>query len=174
MSVMCDKFFGIPQSAVRLGKIKAISGTAYKLYSTLWHESERYSTRKRTYTTKALIELMGGSRNAHSKARAELVQAGLVEVTPVGDDGFTYHLCNPETGHPWPVPPKEKVVYQRKGTIPVENTHDPVSAKPASKLDEGETSFSFGHNALETNSPNQNNTASAASLSWGEIGKDRF
>lgn len=171
---MCEKFFGIPQSAVRLGKIKAISGTAYKLYSTLWHESERYSTRKRTYTTKALIELMGGSRNAHSKARAELVHAGLVEVKPVGDDGFTYHLCNPETGRPWPLPPNEKVMYQRKGTLPAENTHDSQSAKPASESDEDETSFSFGNNALEINSARQNSIAPASPLNWCEIGKNGF
>lgn len=116
MTVMCDRFFGLPQSLIRNGLFKNLSKPASDLIVGLWHESERYSTRKFTRTTREMIELIGGSRNSHAKARAELIRAGLVVVEPKGIDGFEYHLCNPETGEPWPLPPKVPVPYRRKNS----------------------------------------------------------
>ena len=80
MTVMCPQFFGIPSTVVRLGKLKALHPVAVKLYVVLWHESERYSNRQLTRSTKELIKLVGGSPNSHAKARAELKEAGLVLV----------------------------------------------------------------------------------------------
>jgi hypothetical protein len=114
MTTMCDRFFGIPQSAVRLGKLKTLCPVAVNLYIALWHESERYSTRELIRSTKELIELVGGSRNSHAKARTELIDAGLVVVEPFGTAGFVFHLCDPETGKPWSLPPNKKVLYQKK------------------------------------------------------------
>ena len=85
MTVMSDRFFGIPQTIVRHGKFKALSPVAAKLLIALWYESERCSTRELTRTTKALSDLVGGSPNSHNKARAELEKAGLVLVTPCGE-----------------------------------------------------------------------------------------
>jgi hypothetical protein len=102
MSVMFERFFGTPQSFVRLGKIKGISGAASKLYTALCHESERWSTREVTRTVAELQLLVGGSRNSHAKARAELIQAGLVQAEPYGAEGFIFVLCDPATGEPWP------------------------------------------------------------------------
>jgi len=143
VSTMFPKFFGVPQQAVRMGKMKSLSGTAYKLYVTLCHESERYSTRERTYTTKALITLMGGSPNAHKKARDELIRAELVQVEQMGTEGFVYHFCNPETGKPWPLSPTEKVVYQPKNAPPIAITQDVSRFKPP-EIDDAGTSFNYG------------------------------
>jgi len=90
MSVMFEPFFGLPQSFVRLGKIKDISGMALKLYTALCHESERWMTREVTRTVSELQALVGGSRNSHAQARAQLISTGLVRAEPFGrKDSFS-------------------------------------------------------------------------------------
>lgn len=115
MTVMIDRFFGIPQGIIRLGKMKSLSEAAVKLLMALWHESERNCTRTLRHTTAELRGLTGCSRNALITARADLVDAGLVLVEPYGVRGFVLHLCNPETGKPWPGDPKQRIIYMKKG-----------------------------------------------------------
>jgi|GEM_PF-2274298 hypothetical protein len=115
MTVMIDRFFGIPPGIIRLGKVKSLSGAAVKLLMVLWHESEYNCTRTLRCTTAKLEELTGCSRNALITARADLVGAGLVQAEPYGVKGFVLHLCNPETGKPWPGDPKQRIAYVRKG-----------------------------------------------------------
>lgn len=114
MTVMFATFFGIPQEVIRLGKLKELSGVAVKLYAALCYQSERWCTRELKLTTAQLRDLVGGAPNSHAKARDELRKAGLVEFRQQGADGFVFHLCNPETGKPWPIDPKERVPYRRK------------------------------------------------------------
>lgn len=100
----------------------------------LCHDSERYSTREFTRTAVQLIELVGGCRNSHAKARAELVKEGLVFVHSLGQDGFKFHLCDPETGKPWPYSPKTKLTKAHKAAPlpPGASEHDaPVLEMPA-------------------------------------------
>src|ERR1035441_6282930 len=99
---MCERFFGIPQAAVRLGVFKTLGPVAVKLLVALWYESERCSTRELTLTVAQMQALVGGSRNSHAKARNELIKAGLVRAEPYGTAGFVFHLCSPETREPWP------------------------------------------------------------------------
>jgi hypothetical protein len=115
MTVMIDRFFGIPPGIIRLGKAKNLSGAAVKLLMALWHESERTCTRTLRCTTAELEELTGCSRNALITARADLVGAGLVQAEPYGLKGFVLHLCNPETGKPWPGDPRQRIIYVKKG-----------------------------------------------------------
>jgi hypothetical protein len=68
MTVMCERFFGIPQAAIRLGKIKQLSSVAVKLYLALWYGSERYSTRELMRTVAQLRTLVGGCRNSYTRA----------------------------------------------------------------------------------------------------------
>ncbi len=120
MTVMVPLFFGIPQSVVRNGRIKRLSGTAVKLYIALWHESEYTCTRELTRTAKQLVELVGGHRNSIAAAQKELVKAGLVIAEPFGAMGFVYQLCNPETDKPWPGPPDVKIPYVKKNSEPTD------------------------------------------------------
>src|SRR5579863_4904049 len=107
MTTMLERFFGIPQSVVRDGTLKAMSPCALKLYICLWHESERFSNREFTRTTNELIALVGGAPNSYAKARAEL-KKGLICAEPYGEEGFIYALCDPVTGKPWPGPSDQK------------------------------------------------------------------
>lgn len=170
MTVMIDKFFAIPPGVIRLGKWKSLSGIAGKLYVALWHESERYGTRELTRTTKQLIELAGGCRNSYNKARAELIKAGLLRIEQYGTEGFIFHLCNPETGKPWPGDPRKKIVYQRKGAPAVLSTQEFAESRRPSKIDTAGTSFPFGWN--EDNSPpaEPQDQEPNRQLSWDDIG----
>jgi hypothetical protein len=173
MTVMVDRFFGVPQSAIRLGKMKNLSGVAIKLYVALWYESERCSTRELTRTTKVLIDLVGGSRNSHNKARAELIQGGLVLAEPYGTDGFVFVLCNPETGKPWPVHSTERVIYQPKGRPPVTANQDaakPVTRKKPPKIEDAGTNFLFGHNAPDFVATTPTCQETIQPPSWDECG----
>jgi hypothetical protein len=107
MTTMFEPFFGIPQAIVQLGKVKSLSGVALKLYVVLLHQSERYRTRMLRCTTAELEEFTGCSRNALITARADLARAGLVQSEPHRGQGFVFHLCDPNTGKPWPGDPKQ-------------------------------------------------------------------
>ena len=77
----------------------------------LWYEVARLRTRKITVTSPQLQKLIGGSRNSFPKARTELVAAGLVVTEPCGTAGWTFEMCDPATGRPWPLKPTEKPSY---------------------------------------------------------------
>lgn len=170
MTTMIAEFFGVPKEAVRHGKLKTLSGVAFKLYVVLWHESERNLTREFTRTTRYLMDLVGGSRNSHAKARAELVRAGLAQVEPFGLDGFVFHLCDPNTGKPWPFHPKERIPYRRKGTpsaTPVQPGNQP---RKSSKSEIAGTSFDFGWNTAKNNPIGQPRIELSVDLNWNDIG----
>jgi hypothetical protein len=155
MTVMCNSYFGIPHPAIRLGIVKNLSGAAIRLYIALWHDSERYCTRELTRTVAQLRELVGGSPGSHAKARDELVRAGLVQIEPYGREGFVFHLCDPTTGKPWPVHPRERVRYSKKNAPLSPLTEDhlaPVPARKRPKMDDAGTSFNFGHNEAKDES----------------------
>jgi hypothetical protein len=179
MTTMFEPFFGLPQSAVRLGKLKSITGFASKLYVVLCHEFERCSTRERVFTVSQLQAIVGGSRNSHAKARIQLIKAGLVQAEPYGIEGFIFQLCNPETGTRWPLPPRERVVLPRKGKLVAVATQDvSKSAAPRKppKIDSAGTSFDFGFNVSAPVEPphaasQSNHRDPVTPLRWDEIGK---
>ena len=117
MTVMFPQFFGVPQSAMRRGILKGLSGSAIKLYIALCHESERCRSRELKRTVSQLRKLVGGAPNSHVKARRELARAGLVQFVNRGAEGFVFRLCDPVTSQPWPGDPKEPVPYQKKLTV---------------------------------------------------------
>jgi hypothetical protein len=171
MTVMCERFFAIPQAFIRLGKIKELSPIALKLYIALWHESERYSTRELKRTVAQLQKLVGGSRNSYTKAKSELAQAGLLSAEAYGSEGFIFHLFDPETGKPWPLGPKEKPPYQRKGASNGASTQAPTrSTKPQTIPNTG-ADFDFGFNDPRFSPPSNELERNGLSISWNEIGK---
>ena len=171
MTVMFPRFFGIPQSAIRSGKVKELSGSALKLYVALCHDSERHCTRELTRDTTQLQELVGGCRNSHAKARAELVKAGLVRAELYGTEGYVFHLCDPETGKPLPIPPKQKMTYRPQNS-PLAPTAD-VPADPAKllppKIDFAGTEFPFGANAPAAKSSTRDSVVTPKKVDLGKI-----
>lgn len=176
MSVMFKLFFGIPQSAMRLGKIKDISGIATKVYNALCHESERHQTRELTRTVAELRALVGGSSNSHAKARTELIEAGLIQAEPYGPAGFVFVLCDPETGKPFPGHPTQRAIYQRKGGPPVAANQDATQSgktKKPPKIEGAGTSFPFGCNDPEFVATRRSTMKTVQPVSWDECSGDR-
>jgi len=179
MTVMFPKFIGIPRDSFRDGKMKGLSGIATKVYVALCHESERYSTREVTRTVAQLQAPVGGSPNSHAKARTELIRAGLIQAEPFGTEGFVFALCDPETGKPWPLHPREKAAYQQTGAPQAATSSVAASqVKPGKppRIDSTGTSFPFGANAPELSGPfgkaNEPNPGQAVqSLQWEEIAR---
>lgn len=173
MSVMFKLFFGIPQPAIRLEKIKDLSGIATKVYMALCHESERYQTRELTRTVAELSALVGGSPNSHAKARSELIQAGLIQAEPYGLEGFVFVLCDPETGKPFSGHPTERVIYQPKGGPPTAANQDTTKSgktKKPPKIGNAGTSFQFGHNDPDSVATTPKHHETIQSPSWDECG----
>lgn len=169
--MMCERYFGIPQSAVRLGKVKALSPSAIKLYIALWHESERYSTRELKRTVAQLQRLVGGSRNSYTKAKCELTQAGLLSAEAYGTEGFIFHLFDPKTGKPWPLSPKEKPPYLRKGVAAASSSQPQPKSTAPQRVSNTGTDFAFGHNDPQSASATPSHESSNPVLSWDQIGK---
>ena len=159
MTVMIAEFFGLPREIVRHGKLKNLSGVALKLYMALWHQSERYRTRMLRCSTAELEELTGCSRNALITARAALARLGLVQSEPHGGQGFVFHLCDPNTGKPWPGDPMQRIMYVRQGVSSrpqstggerVEEQRPGITVKPAAlKHPQGENSSPRVESAIE-------------------------
>jgi hypothetical protein len=147
MTVMFDRFFAIPQTAIRLGKLKNLSGAAIRLYVALCHESEYSSTREFSRTHKQLKQLAGGSFNTIAKARRELVEAALIVAEPMGSEGFVFVLCDPATGAPWPGHPKDRITYQPKGkTDAIVPAPSVFKRQKPTKMESAGTSFPYGWN----------------------------
>ena len=115
MTVMLDKFFGVPQSVVRNGCWATLTPSEQSFYIIILHESERYCTREIQRSDAQIRELSGVSSRALCNARKKLAERGLVAYSKHRGNLYIYDLCNPETGLPWPGNPKERVLYQKKG-----------------------------------------------------------
>ena len=173
---MFPRFSGVPQSVIRLGILKELSGSAVKVYIALLYESERCCNRELIRTVAELQKLAGGSRNAHAKARAQLVRTNLVRAEYYGVEGFIFLLCDPETGQPWPGHPQEQIKYGRKDA-PVTDpaTAIEVKMRKPPKIANAGVEFPFGANAVEHPGRGRKaiepiSQASRPSLRWEEVG----
>lgn len=116
MTVMFDRFFGVPQQIIRSGLWAKMKPTEQSVYICLLHESERYRSRELARTDYQLREIVGVSSRALCNARKKLVERRLVQCVRRTGNVYVYTLCNLETGLPWPGNPKTPVLYQKKTT----------------------------------------------------------
>ena len=143
---MIERYFGIPQYVIRSGLWTQMRPSEWSLYVCLLHESERYSTRKLQKTDATLCKLAGLSSRAFCNARKKLQEYKLVICERGRGNIYSYTICNPETGLPWPGDPKARIPYVKKQTAgagpealrPVpkqEAREDPItpSCKPESR-----------------------------------------
>jgi hypothetical protein len=170
MTTMLDRWFGVPQALVRSGKLKQLSSVTVKVYIALCHDSERRRTREITFTTKKLIQLVGGSPNSHKKARAELVKFGLVVAEPLGSDGFVFQICNPETEKPWPLHPKAPVPYQKKAATPEPKSDSGVEVRGPTKMDTAGIDFPYGFNDPQSSTAPPIDPITISPIRWEDIG----
>lgn len=111
---MFDRYFGVPQSLVRLGTLGQMKPTEVSLYICLLYESERYCTPELQRTDAQLCELGRLSSRACRDARIKLQERGLVRCKRGRGNVYIYTLCNPETSEPWPGDHTHQVRYIKK------------------------------------------------------------
>jgi hypothetical protein len=78
VTVMIDKYFGLPQQVIRDGRWANMKPGEQSLYVCLMHESERYSTRELTRSDAKLEELTGLSSRTFCNSRKKLQELKLV------------------------------------------------------------------------------------------------
>jgi hypothetical protein len=113
MTVMFQRYFGVPQSVIRDGLWQQMKSSEQSLYVALLHESERYRTRKLSRTDSQLRELSGLSARSFPAARSGLQKHGLVLCELDSKNVYSYTICNPETRQPWAGDPKEIIPYRK-------------------------------------------------------------
>lgn len=106
MNVLRDQcpFFTVPADLVDAGHLQRLSGSAVKLYYTLFRLAQRHSAVQIEIPDYETTDHCGLDPKSARKARRELEQAGLV-VSKKNASGVTvYLLLNPGTGMPLPPP----------------------------------------------------------------------
>jgi hypothetical protein len=144
---MIPTFFGMPQSVVKGRFLHKMKGSALKLYTALLFSVQAQSSREVVLTTAQCQQLVGGSHNSHSQARKQLVELGLVRCEPLGQDGFVYVVCDPDTRELWDDDHKRQG--REIGKPSSEGASLPASkarARSRSKMDDAGVSFNYGHN----------------------------
>jgi hypothetical protein len=118
MTCKFPHFGGYPKPLFDLGYWARMSGGAKGVYITLCDESDNRSTRRFKLKDPELAELSGVSKRRLGDARTELSEMGMVVCEREPGGLFTYELCNPKTGRPYPGDPKAKVPYEKKKKEP--------------------------------------------------------
>jgi hypothetical protein len=119
MTVMVELYFGVPQSVIRDGIWAEMSPTEQSLYVSLLFESERCRTRLLARTDSQLGEMTGLSSRSLCNARKKLQERGLVLYLSGAGNIYSYTICNPKTGQPWPGNPRDPILYKKKRQVEV-------------------------------------------------------
>ena len=122
MTVMIDSFFGVHPYLLRSGLWRDMKPGEKDLYLYLMEESERRCTREITATDAQVTVAVGTASRTLCNARKRLREYGLIHHKSGQGNKYTYVICNPRTGQPYPGEPRVPIVVsKRKGTA--ENDH---------------------------------------------------
>ena len=154
MTVMLRRYSGFSPEIFEKGLVLRMRGSSLFLYLFLCRTSDRKSSLQFKASDKEISEQTGASPRALCDARRNLATLGLIHCERCPGGMYTYSLCDPETGRPFPGDPKTKAQYVKKEKpAPAERptawrtTLSPASEKPAShETSAGDTSFNFGYN----------------------------
>jgi hypothetical protein len=135
VTTMFDRFFGVPQTVIRSHTWAKMKPTEQSLYICLLHESELYCTRELLRTDAQMHELTELSSRSFCNARKKLQERGLFLCKRGVGNAYTYTLCNPDTGQPWPGDPKRPVAYVKKGSRPATSEKGPITSRDDSAKD---------------------------------------
>ena len=170
MTVMIERYFGIPQQVIRMGLWAQMKPSEQSLNVCLMHESERYSTRRLQKTDATLSKMAGLSPRAFCNARKKLQERKLVACKRSGGNIYEYTICNPETGLPWPGDPKARIHYLKKESgspqqqAPVLSEWTPPASTPERDASRKESSQSNAHTTERSA-----NRSCGIPLSFGKI-----
>jgi hypothetical protein len=135
VTVMIDRFFGLPQQIVKSGLWKKMLPGEKDLYIFLMEESERCCTRQMCCTDAQITKSVGVSKRTLCNARKKLQERGLISCARHQGNKYMYTICDPATGKPYPGDPKLKIEYVKqsaeKPTEPPRVPSRPANQPPA-------------------------------------------
>jgi hypothetical protein len=111
---MFEPFFGVPQSAVRLGLWAKMKPGEKDLYICLMHRSERYSSREINVTDDAVRQEVGAAPRTLCNARKRLQEYGLIQCGKISGNKYRYIICDPNSGKPYPGDSRHPIRYKKR------------------------------------------------------------
>jgi hypothetical protein len=134
---MIDSFFGIHPYVVRSGRWAKMKPGEKDLYLYLMEESERRCTREIEATDAQVASLVGSAPRTLCNARKKLCEYGFIRCKAGQGNRYTYTICNPKTGLPYPGDTRTPIVLPRRDRAKavegagVAVTKAPAERKPA-------------------------------------------
>jgi len=110
VTVMLDSFFGVHPHVVRSGMWAQMKPGERDLYIFLMERSERYCSREIKATDAEIQKSVGLAPRTATDARKKLQERGLIQYKAGQGNRYTYVICDPRTGQPYPYHPKAKPV----------------------------------------------------------------
>ena len=111
---MLDSFFGMHPYVLRSGLWRKMKPGEKDLYVYLLEESERRCTREIGATDAQMTALIGTASRTLCNARKKLVEYGLVTCKAGQGNRYTYAICDPKTGLPYPGDPRTPIIVPRR------------------------------------------------------------
>jgi|SRR5579864_4924795 len=111
---MIDSFFGVHPYVIRAGLWRSMKPGEKDLYLYLLEESERCCTREIRATDAQVTALVGTASRTLCNARKKLTEYGLITCKAGQGNRYTYTICNPKTGLPYPGDSRTPMVVPRR------------------------------------------------------------
>jgi hypothetical protein len=111
---MIDSFFGVHPYVFRSGLWRNLKPGEKDLYLYLMEESERCCTREIRATDAQMTTLVGTASRTLCNARKKLTEYGLITCKAGQGNRYTYAICDPKTGLPYPGDPRTPMVVPRR------------------------------------------------------------
>ena len=132
MTVMIESFFGVHPYLFRSGLWRKLKPGERDLYLCLMEESERRCTRELTTTDAEVRRLVGAASRTLCNARKKLQEYGLIRYKAGEGNRYTYTICNPKTGLPYPGDPRIPMVVPKRDRLKqTELPRSSVSSTPS-------------------------------------------
>jgi hypothetical protein len=114
VTVMIDSFFGVHPCLVRSGTWRKMKPGEKDLYLYLMEESERRCTREITATDAQVTVAVGAASRTLCNARKMLQERGLIQYRSGQGNKYTYVICDPKTGQPYPGDPRVPLIVPKR------------------------------------------------------------
>lgn len=114
MTVMIDSFFGIHPYVIRSGLWAKMKPGEKDLYIYLMERSEYFCTRQLRAKDCEIRKSVELSPRTACNARKKLQERGLIQYVAGLGNVYTYIICDPRTGKPYPADPKTPMVMPKQ------------------------------------------------------------
>lgn len=154
MSVRIPRWFGVPPELFENGIVPKMSESALRLLFYAYWQSDKRSSRRFQATDKEVASDAGVSARSLCNSRILLRELGLLVSSREPGGRYTYEICDPHTGRPYPGDPKAKPAYVKRPKS-AENKSQITSSPSAVRtrdepshdaIQPSNTDFPFGHN----------------------------